>query len=210
MPPGEEAARRELPGTGRRLGWGPGRSPVRVVIRRPHLGPSTPPDAGPPCPCPCQCNFAPTTVVARTAQLGWEHASERRRIGRIERAGGGRVRVSAAASAAEPTRRCSYSVNFSCAAIAAPTMPALLSSWAGFTGVRTSSSGTHFSAFLLTPPPSTNRSGVNSFSTCRRYRCTRLAHCFQDRPSLSLAAEDAFFSASCPSSSRCPSSVLGT
>ena len=61
-----------------------------------------------------------------------------------------------------------YSVNFSCAAIAAPTMPALLSSWAGFTGVRTSSSGTHLSAFLLTPPPSTNRSGVNSFSTCRR------------------------------------------
>ena len=58
--------------------------------------------------------------------------------------------------------------NFSCAAIAAPTMPALLSSSAGFTGARRSSSGTHFSEFLLTPPPTTNRSGVNSFSTCRR------------------------------------------
>src|SRR4029453_8223085 len=52
--------------TGRRLGWGPGRSPVRVVVRRPHLGPSTPPDAGRPCPCPCQCNFASATEVART------------------------------------------------------------------------------------------------------------------------------------------------
>ena len=30
---------------------------------------------------------------------------------------------------------------------------------------------------VLTPPPTTNRSGVNRFSTCRRYRCTRLAHC---------------------------------
>ena len=79
VPSGEEAARRELPGTGRRLGWGAGRSPVRVVVRRPHLGPSTPPGAGRPCPCPCQCNFAPAADVARTTQVGWEHAAERRR-----------------------------------------------------------------------------------------------------------------------------------
>src|SRR5664279_2464038 len=58
-----------------------------------------------------------------------------------------------------------YSLWRSADAIAAPTMPASLRSSAGLTGVLSVSRGTHFSESLLTPPPTTNRSGVNSRST---------------------------------------------
>src|SRR5689334_17319040 len=61
--------------------------------------------------------------------------------------------------------RLRYSLWRSAAAMAAPTIPASLSSSAGLTGVCRSRRGTHFSASLLTPPPTTNRSGVNNRST---------------------------------------------
>jgi hypothetical protein len=54
------------------------------------------------------------------------------------------------------------------AARAAPTMPASLSSCAGTTRVRVDSSGTHLSAFLLTPPPTMIMSGQRLFSRVSR------------------------------------------
>jgi hypothetical protein len=53
------------------------------------------------------------------------------------------------------------------ASMAAPTIPASLRSAAGTMGVRRSSSGRNLSAFLLTPPPTTKRSGQNRFSRVR-------------------------------------------
>lgn len=50
------------------------------------------------------------------------------------------------------------------ASTAAPTMPAVLRSSAGMIGGRSLSSGRNFSCFLETPPPTTIRSGENSFS----------------------------------------------
>lgn len=49
---------------------------------------------------------------------------------------------------------------------AAPTMPAVLSRAAGTIGVRNRSSGRNFSCFFDTPPPTTNKSGLKSISTC--------------------------------------------
>jgi hypothetical protein len=53
------------------------------------------------------------------------------------------------------------------ASMAAPTIPASLRSAAGTMGVRRSSSGRNLSAFVLTPPPTTKRSGQNRFSRVR-------------------------------------------
>ena len=59
-----------------------------------------------------------------------------------------------------------YSGAPSTASKAAPTMPPSLSRPAGTIGVRMFSSGRNLSAFLLTPPPTTNRSGEKMNSTC--------------------------------------------
>ena len=55
----------------------------------------------------------------------------------------------------------------SAASTAAPTMPAVLSSVAGTIRVSMPSSGRNLSAFLLTPPPTTNSSGEKSRSSVR-------------------------------------------
>ena len=55
----------------------------------------------------------------------------------------------------------------STASAAAPTMPAVLRSVAETISVRMSSRGMNDVAFLLTPPPTTNRSGEKSFSSVR-------------------------------------------
>ncbi len=49
---------------------------------------------------------------------------------------------------------------------AAPMMPELLRWMAGTMGVLSSSSGRKSPAFFETPPPTTNRSGLNSNSMC--------------------------------------------
>ena len=71
------------------------------------------------------------------------------------------------AARGESARR-RYSPSRSAAASAAPTIPASFSSWAGTIGVRAVSSGTHFSAFLLTPPPTMMRSGQSPASSTSR------------------------------------------
>ena len=53
----------------------------------------------------------------------------------------------------------------SAASQAAPTMPAELSSLAGTISVFSFSLGRNFSDFLLTPPPTTIRSGQNRASS---------------------------------------------
>ena len=53
----------------------------------------------------------------------------------------------------------------SAASQAAPTMPAVFSSLAGTISVFSFSLGRNYSAFLLTPPPTTIRSGQNRAST---------------------------------------------
>ena len=54
------------------------------------------------------------------------------------------------------------------AATAAPTMPASFSSCAGTISARVWMKPKNFSDFLLTPPPTMNRSGFSSFSSVRK------------------------------------------
>jgi imidazole glycerol-phosphate synthase subunit HisF len=100
---------------------------------------------------------------------------------------------------------------YSTAAMAAPTIPASFCRAAGTMRARMPvSRGTHFSACLLTPPPTMNRSGDRTPSMCCRYSSTRPAHLPQLRSCSSLARSEARFSASSPCSSTCPNSVFGT
>ena len=64
-------------------------------------------------------------------------------------------------------------------------------------GATIESRGRNFSDFLLTPPPTMNRSGENSASTISRYSSTRSAQSFHDRPSASRTLSAARCSASC-------------